>query len=136
MSYNIYFDGSSIGNPGPAGCGWEIYKDEVCVKRGSKHLGNETNNYAEYYGMYYGLYEMLNFNTHDCKINVYGDSKLVIEQLKKNWQCKSKKLEFIRNTTLDLIKKMQWNVNFEWIPRDKNSNCDELAKNATKSKLM
>ena len=54
--YILMFDGGSRGNPGPAGCGFVIYNHKYrLVCEGSKSLGIQTNNYAEYMGLLLGL---------------------------------------------------------------------------------
>ena len=43
----VYTDGSSFGNPGPAGSGYAMYEDGELVADASHHLGIATNGYAE-----------------------------------------------------------------------------------------
>ena len=43
----VYTDGSSFGNPGPAGSGYAVYEDGELVADASHHLGIATNGYAE-----------------------------------------------------------------------------------------
>jgi len=44
---HIYTDGSSFGNPGPAGASFVAYHRSSLIKQGSKGLGIATNGYAE-----------------------------------------------------------------------------------------
>ena len=78
--YTLYFDGCSKGNPGKAGAGYVIYKDNEEISYKSIYVGEkETNNKAEYMGIFEGLlYAVENDIKH---IHVKGDSNLVIKQL-------------------------------------------------------
>ena len=48
----MYTDGGSRGNPGPAGIGVWI---ETLNKKYSEHIGETTNNVAEYQALIFGL---------------------------------------------------------------------------------
>ena len=61
--YILKFDGCSKGNPGPAGAGAVIYKNEDIFWKSSAYVGKkETNNVAEYVGMLIGLNEAVKKN--------------------------------------------------------------------------
>ena len=46
--YTLYFDGCSKGNPGKAGAGYAIYKEDQEIASNSIYVGDvETNNKAE-----------------------------------------------------------------------------------------
>jgi ribonuclease HI len=73
------------GNPGTASCAWVLYEDTKESAREGRYLGPEkrTNNYAEYSGLI-GLLEYL--YKHKIKnVNIYSDSKLVVEQVSDRW---------------------------------------------------
>lgn len=106
LQITIHFDGGSRGNPGLAGAGAQV----VVVKANDnatttysirEFVGNRaTNNYAEYKGLIAGLkqaklcieqYEassQLQTTMPLFKLQVYGDSNLIIQQLRGAWQCK------------------------------------------------
>ena len=59
-TYELYIDGASRGNPGPASVGVVIRdSDEAPVKQFGKYLGHATNNVAEYLALIYALQEAL-----------------------------------------------------------------------------
>ena len=82
----MYFDGSSKGNPGPSGAAYVVNNGLISYE-GYKFLGIQTNNEAEYNGLILGLKSLLEYKERVVKI--YGDSNLVIEQMKGNWQIKA-----------------------------------------------
>ena len=53
----IYVDGACSGNPGLAGIGILIKKDQKVIKEISKPIGEATNNIAEYSALIYALQE-------------------------------------------------------------------------------
>ncbi|CAN0043537.1 unnamed protein product, partial [Discosporangium mesarthrocarpum] len=89
----VYFDGGSRGNPGSSGAGSSITDaDGIEIWSGYKYLGrNKTNNEAEYWGLILGLEAALKLGIGT--VIVRGDSKLVIEQMKGNWQVKAPNLQ-------------------------------------------
>ncbi|KAM3361417.1 hypothetical protein P3S68_016271 [Capsicum galapagoense] len=76
----LNFDGSSNGNPGPAGAGAVLLAaDGSMVYRLREGLGVATNNFAEYRGLILGpKFKLKKGFKH---IQVQGDSKLVCMQV-------------------------------------------------------
>ena len=98
---NIYTDGSSRGNPGPAGCAFVVYRDSIKVHEFSRNLGRETNNYAEYQA----LLDALEYcNSIDDDVTIHSDSQLVIKQVKGEWKCKKEKLKPLCKRAQELMK--------------------------------
>ncbi|PIZ95982.1 MAG: ribonuclease H [Candidatus Magasanikbacteria bacterium CG_4_10_14_0_2_um_filter_33_14] len=87
MKLMIYTDGGSRGNPGPSATGIVIKNEEgQTVANYGEFLGKQTNNYAEYMAIISGLKKAkeLGADEVDCIV----DSKLVCEQLNRNWKVK------------------------------------------------
>lgn len=124
--YKLYFDGASRNNPGPAGYGGVIYNedgDEVAIYY-DKFSKPQTNNYAEYFAVYSGL--LVAIDSDIKKLEVYGDSNLVIQQLNKKWKVKSENLRELYNKCVDLIDKFD-TITFQHVLRKYNKRADELA---------
>ncbi len=83
----MYTDGGSRGNPGPAATGVVIKntKGETITAFGD-FLGTQTNNYAEYMAVIQGLKRCETLGA--TEVAVITDSKLVTEQLNRNWKVK------------------------------------------------
>jgi ribonuclease HI len=124
-TYKMYFDGCSKGNPGLAGAGAVIYKNDDEIWTQSKFIGkNETNNVAEYNGLIIGLEEAVHQNIKN--LQVYGDSELVIKQMNNLYKVKAEKLLPLFNKA----KKLQTNFNsiqFQHIYRKDNARADHLS---------
>ncbi len=90
--WEVYTDGGSRGNPGPAGAGMVIDKcqDDKCVIMAEKHkfLGSTTNNQAEYNALLLALRELVLLKPKE-DINFYLDSRLVVEQINGNYKMKN-----------------------------------------------
>ena len=126
----LYFDGASKGNPGPSGCGWYIKSGgtETPLK-GYKYLDITTNNVAEYSGLIEGLKHIGN-SEH---LKIYGDSKLVIEQMKGTYKVKAPHLIPLWREAQNIVKKIK-KVEFIHIDRSLNAIADQLANFAVMNK--
>jgi len=135
MSFTLYADGGSRGNPGKAGAGAVVF--DVTGKRiveVADYLGIATNNVAEYEAVLRGLVKLRDeypadfFKSTDLLIRM--DSKLVIEQLKGNYKVKHPNLAPRFFEVKNIIARSFPNVCFEHVPREKNKDADALANKA------
>ena len=119
-----YFDGASRGNPGTAGAGALLMNDggEV-VWETARFLGTKTNNEAEYTAL---LLLLKAAKERDVKtLNIYGDSKLVVSHVSKQWKINLPHLRALAQEAWALMEGMS--VTLEWIPREKNKLADALS---------
>jgi ribonuclease HI len=123
--FELYFDGCSKGNPGKGGAGAVIYHNKEEIWSNYAFLGDSvTNNYAEYQGLLMGLNAALNLNIKN--LAVYGDSKLVINQLNGTFQVKSGNLVECYNNAALIKHKLNY-VTFKHVYRTENKRADKLA---------
>ena len=123
--YVLKFDGCSKGNPGPAGAGAVIYKNGDILWKSAAYVGKkETNNVAEYVGMLIGLNEAVKKKIKE--IDVYGDSLLVIKQMRKEYAVNSFSLKPYNKKAIELSKQIG-KVSYSHIYRDQNVLADRLA---------
>lgn len=133
MTYTIHADGGARGNPGPAGSGAVVRdaKGKV-VAEISAFLGHTTNNVAEYTALIAALEALtakLGAKAKDARVEVYMDSKLVIEQMKGAWKVKHPNMKPLALRARDLAA-VFGAVSFTHIPREENSDADALANEA------
>ena len=120
----IYTDGSCLGNPGPGGWAAIILDTNDPDKTPSRIKGNcpdTTNNRMELLAVIEGIAS----TPSDRKINVYSDSKYVVDTLNKNWK---------RKANLDLWEKLDQqihnrNIEYIWIKGHANNTHNEEADN-------
>lgn len=122
----VYTDGGARGNPGPAGIGVLIEKNQEQFKI-SKYIGLATNNQAEYQAVIEALkYLIVNFTGSNITAQFYLDSQLVVEQLAGNYKIKNEGLKTLFNEARDLILKLGGQISFTHIPREQNCVADKL----------
>lgn len=140
----VYTDGAARGNPGPGGYGAVLEfvdsKGELHVREYSGGYKKTTNNRMELMGVIVA-FEALN---RPCDINLYSDSKYVIDAFNQHWieswQKKGwKKSDRQPVKNVDLWKRLleaknPHNVTFHWVKghdgHPQNERCDTLATTA------
>ncbi len=122
-----FFDGASRGNPGEAGAG-ALLKDEKggLLWEDFLYLGRRTNNEAEYQGLLLLLREIVKRDLRGVQIS--GDSKLVISQMKGEWKVRQPHLQLLWQEAQELAKGRD--LRYSWIPRERNSQADALSNRA------
>jgi broad specificity phosphatase PhoE/ribonuclease HI len=125
----IEADGGSRGNPGPAGYGSVVWSaDRSSILAESKQaIGRATNNVAEYRGLIAGLEDAVNLGA--AEVDVYMDSKLVVEQMSGRWRVKHPDIAALHQQATALSARFD-RISYAWIPRAKNSHADRLANEA------
>ena len=133
--FEIFTDGGARNNPGPAGAGIVIKDEEgKVIKKVSKFLGEQTNNWAEYEAVYLALVELKKLvpevKRKIVSVEIKMDSELIVKQLTNKYQIKKESLfsQYIKVHNIQ-VKDFQ-NIKFTHIPREKNKETDKLANNA------
>jgi probable phosphoglycerate mutase len=125
----IQADGGSRGNPGPAAYGVVVRDSatgDVLAERG-EYLGTATNNVAEYRGLIAGL-QIVRELDPDAAVDVYLDSRLVVEQMRGTWRIKHPDLIPLARRAHDLLP--SGGATFSWVPRERNREADRLVNEA------
>jgi ribonuclease HI len=136
MKIKAYFDGccEPVNPGGTASYGAVVFINDVRIWDCSKIFypvkGKEketSNNVAEYSGFIAILEYLIENELEGSQITIYGDSKLVIEQMKGNWRMvKGFYLPFAKRAK-ELVRNFK-KLKLVWIPREQNSIADELSK--------
>ena len=161
-SYELYIDGASHGNPGPAGIGVVVLDLSAApndrrnpggasaspaenmagdrqaggtdkpVAQFSKYLGETTNNVAETCALILALQEALILGHRD--VTVLTDSELLARQVSGIYKVKDPRLRLLHVLIRQLLQGFQkWEV--QHIPREKNRQADRLANQAVNEGL-
>jgi len=125
--YKIYCDGASRSNPGEASIGVSVQKNNIEVDHIYRKIGIASNNVAEYQALIEGLNYCI-LNSIDV-VEIFLDSKLVVEQMNKNYKVKSENLINLFNNAQKLTSQIR-SVKLTHIRREKNKRADELANKA------
>ncbi len=132
----IYTDGACSGNPGPGG--WaailEYNGREKELSGGEAHT---TNNRMELTA----VIESLKALKEDCEVDLYSDSKYVIDALEKGWVYNWRRNNWVKSDKKPALNSDLWEallgemarhkVKLHWVKghasNPKNNRCDELA---------
>ena len=127
QSCEIYIDGASHGNPGPAGVG-VVLKDGLAASRHFSHyIGEATNNVAEYLALVYALQEALQAGY--TAVTVKTDSELLCRQINGQYKVRDGQLRFFHDLALHVMRGFAHCL-IEHIPRTQNTLADRLAGEA------
>ena len=132
----IYTDGACSGNPGPGGWG-AILEWNGAEKELSGGEANTTNNRMELLGVITALEAL----REPCVVELYSDSKYVIDALEKRWvygwQARGwKKADKKPALNVDLWQRLlplvaRHQMHYHWVKghadNEKNNRCDKMA---------
>lgn len=129
---DIFCDGASRGNPGPAGAGALLLESGggKILARVCKPLGRATNNEAEYAALLLGLSEAQRIGA--SRVSVHADSELVIKQLNGVYRVKHPVMRQRHQEAMRLLASFEtWTA--VHVPRERNTEADRLANQALDS---
>ncbi|KAG2439406.1 hypothetical protein HXX76_004763 [Chlamydomonas incerta] len=128
--YQLEFDGAARGNPGQAGCGAVLRRQDsgTVVCRLRKYMGaRSTNNEAEYTALLEGLRMAKRLGVR--RLEAKGDSKLVVMQVEGKWNVNAENLRPLREA---VVQEMLGFESFKigHIRREWNADADKLSNDA------
>lgn len=137
----IFTDGAAKGNPGPGGYG-AVLKFVQHRKELSEGFRLTTNNRMELLAVIRALQEI---KTTEYPVQVYSDSKYVVDAIEKGWLWSWQKKGFKDKKNPDLWLRyiplhLKFNPKFHWIKghagHPENERCDQLAVAAAEGKNL
>lgn len=133
MELQIFTDGGSRGNPGPAAIGVVVKNQEnQVVYELGKTIGIGTNNEAEYQAFIQSLEWLTSLEAQSSitKIIWKLDSKLVVEQLNKHWKIKEPRMLAYAQSCWKQLSTLLCSYSITHIPREENAAADALVNQA------
>lgn len=138
----IFTDGACSGNPGPGGYG-VILRYNGTVKELSGGERETTNNRMELTAVITGLSAL----KEPCEVELYSDSKYIIDAVTKGWAKKWQSNGWIKGDKKEALNSDLWErllalldkhrVTFIWVKghagHSENERCDRLAVEAAQS---
>ena len=132
----IYTDGACSGNPGPGGWG-AILRYKETEKELSGGAADTTNNRMELIA----VIEALALLKEPCVVELYSDSKYVIDGLSKGWARGWQKRGWIKSDKKPALNPDLWErlleltdrheMRYHWVKghaeNEKNNRCDQMA---------
>lgn len=132
MQVTIYTDGGSRGNPGEAAIGVVVTADAEVLFETGETIGVATNNEAEYQAI---LRSLTWLQEKHAELNIAHvawklDSKLVVEQLNKNWKIKEPRMREYAHQAWQVLSTLPFTYTIAHIPRAENAAADALVNQA------
>ena len=132
----IFSDGACSGNPGPGGWG-AILRYQTLERAISGGEAQTTNNRMELTGVITALEAL----KEPCAVDLYSDSKYVVDALQKGWAASWRKKGWIKSDKKPALNPDLWEklleltekhaVTVHWVKghadNDSNNRCDALA---------
>ena len=124
-------DGGSRGNPGPAAVA-AVATDQSggALAERAETIGEATNNVAEYRAVLLGI--ELAHELEADELELVGDSKLIVEQVRGNWKIKQDHLRPLREQVVEALADFpRWSIRH--VRRGENERADALLNDALDS---
>lgn len=121
----MQFDGGSRGNPGPAAGAAIVTFDDGNSEARGVYLGDDvTNNAAEYHALIVGLRLAQSMGVNE--ISITGDSKLVVNHVNGDWECKHPDLRPLMKEARGILNGFFVDWELVYVPRAQNKCADAM----------
>ncbi len=123
----VFVDGlAEPANPGTGTFGFVVYREGKKIDEGRGPAGeNVTNNFSEYVALIRALTSIISFS--DETVIVRSDSKLLVNQMRGEWKVKKGAYVEKYKEAKEIAKRFR-SLRFAWVPREENTEADELSR--------
>lgn len=133
MVLQIYTDGGSKGNPGPASIGIAFFIDGKKIDIYREDIGHATNNEAEYTALVRALEIVKKSSKLQAlgyrSIQAFSDSRLMVNQVNGLFKVKESRLRDFIFKIRALETEIGLPISYKDIPREQNTVADDLVNN-------
>lgn len=133
ITWQLFIDGASKNNPGPAGSGFVIMKNKEVVCRQGFYLGKRTNNQAEYYALVLGIFFVKKYMKKTEHLTIISDSQLLVRQMNGMYKVKDSYLMQLKNLAVAWLQGYRYKVTH--VLREYNQLADEMANRGVEKKI-
>ncbi len=134
--YQVFTDGGSRGNPGPAATGVVIYKSKQIIYQQGKFIGLTTNNVAEYRALIDSINWFLIHRPQVDRIDWFLDSKLVVEQINRRWRVKDSNLLQLAQQAWSKLDQLGVAYHLKHVLRGDNQAADAMVNQALDNQAL
>lgn len=131
--WELFIDGASRNNPGPAGAGIYLLKDGVPIEEKGFYLGVRTNNQAEYLALVLGAYYAQKYIDQKDILVINADSELLVRQLTGIYKIKNEQLARLYKVAAILLDGVRYSIHH--VRREQNHIADKLANMGIDKKI-
>ena len=132
--WELYVDGASRNNPGPAGAGFYLLKDGKAVEKQGMYLGKKTNNQAEYLALLLGVYFAQNHMAPGDTLVIKADSELMVRQINGIYKIKNVELARMHSVIRKMLDVLKFTM--VHVRREENEIADKLANEGIDKKIQ
>ncbi|MFP7254726.1 reverse transcriptase-like protein [Terribacillus goriensis] len=133
----VYVDGGFDKKTGRGGLGCVIHYEqnqkEYRLRRNQEMEQLISNNEAEYAALHFAIGVLSEIGVKDQEIEVYTDSRTVVNQMSEEWPVYEKELKYWADKVDDVVKRIGLTVQYAHVDRNQNKEADQLASQALKS---
>lgn len=123
--WQLYIDGASRNNPGPAGVGIAIFKNGAPFLKNGFFVGIRTNNQAEYLALLFGLCMLERCIASGDHVEIFSDSQLLVRQILGQYKIKNQGIQQFAFVAKQIV--MQQRYSITHIERKLNKDADAMA---------
>lgn len=133
VTWQLMIDGASKNNPGPAGAGFVLMKNDQIIAKQGFYLGKKTNNQAEYYALILAIFFLLKYDVKkEDTITIVSDSLLLVRQMTGVYKVKDIHLAQLKNIAAFWLQ--GYRSRFVHVLRHLNVLADEMANRGVTTK--
>jgi ribonuclease HI len=130
--WELFVDGASKGNPGPAGAGVYIKKQGKTFLKKGFYLHKKTNNEAEYLALVIGVLFLKEEVQLGDRVRIVSDSELLVKQMLGIYRVRKEELQRLH---LAATKESSfYRPKFKHMLREYNTQADALANEGVEKK--
>ena len=128
MKAQLFTDGGSRGNPGPAAFAYVLEAEDGTVLAAyGEAMGVATNNVAEYRALVAGLEKAAELQVGE--VEVVSDSELLVKQMTGEYRVKNEALRQLSIEAARLVRRVG-SVSYRAVRREQNELADRLVNEA------
>ena len=132
VTWQLFIDGASKNNPGPAGAGFVILKNQELICRQGFYLGKRTNNQAEYFALVLGVFFVQKYIKKHEALTIISDSQLLVRQMNGVYKVKDAYLAQLKQLAGLWLQGHRYKVTH--VLREHNTLADEMANRGVTTK--
>jgi len=132
-TWKLFIDGASRKNPGNAGAGVYLMKNEEIAFKKGFFLGCKTNNQAEYLALLLGIYYAKKYVQPQDLLAIFSDSELLVKHMKGEYKIRNAELKQLFDFAFVLLDGLHYS--FCHVLREYNAHADALANEGIDKKI-
>jgi ribonuclease HI len=135
-----YFDGGFHESTGTSGQGILIFFKQnggsYRIRKNAAMSEMTSNNESEYAALWLLADELEQMGVRDEKVEINGDSKVVIHQMSGEWPCYESEHQYWADKIDAIFKRCSIRPLYTWVQRSENKEADSLAIQALNGKII